>query len=48
MIFGEVSGDPWYQIGILGYGTEKCGEGAPRIFTRVSKYMDWIETSMEA
>ena len=32
-----------FQIGVLSWGSAKCGEGGfPAVFTRVSAYRDWI------
>ncbi|XP_014241309.1 proclotting enzyme-like [Cimex lectularius] len=36
----------WMQIGIVSFGN-KCGEpGYPGVYTRVSKYIDWINKNM--
>lgn len=33
-----------FQIGVLSWGSEKCGEGGfPAVYTRVSSYIPWIE-----
>ncbi|XP_026494208.2 CLIP domain-containing serine protease HP8-like [Vanessa tameamea] len=33
----------WYLFGITSVGATKCGtEGIPGVYTRVSRYMDWI------
>lgn len=34
-----------FQIGVLSWGSEKCGEGGfPAVYTRVSSYVPWIES----
>ena len=33
---------PWYQSGIVSYGSDRCGVGIPGVFTKVSNYLDWI------
>lgn len=36
----------WYIEGIVSFGA-KCGtEGWPGIYTKVSKYLDWIKESV--
>ena len=36
----------WYQLGIVNYGSTKCGDGIPGVYTKVSSYMDWIERNL--
>ena len=36
----------WYQLGIVSYGSSKCGHGIPGVYTKVSRYMDWIERNL--
>ncbi|KAL9700343.1 hypothetical protein quinque_003784 [Culex quinquefasciatus] len=38
----------WFLKGIVSFGTEKCGtENVPGVYTRISKYMDWILENIE-
>jgi len=39
---GNQEGEPWYQVGIVSFGTMECGIGSPGIYTRVTAYLDWI------
>ena len=36
-----------YLKGIVSFGTSKCGQGTPGVFTNVAYYMDWIRTNMK-
>jgi len=36
----------WYLIGIVSFGSKKCGSGVPGIYTRVSEFIPWIEKKM--
>ena len=47
MVYRSDPDSAWYQVGVVSYGTRKCGEGAPGVYTRVSAYMDWIGRNME-
>ncbi len=38
---------PWYQVGIVSFGTLICGEGQPGVYTRVAPFMEWIEHKMK-
>ena len=38
---------PWYQTGILSNGAEHCNKGQPHVYTRVKKFIDWIESKLE-
>ncbi len=35
------------QVGVVSFGTIKCGRGLPGIYTRVSAYLDWIDSKLE-
>lgn len=37
----------WYLFGIVSLGSSYCGHaGRPAIYTRVSAYMDWINSEL--
>ena len=38
---------PWYQLGIISFGSKKCGQGVPGVFTKVTSYLDWIASHLE-
>jgi len=49
-LMNTVSGNPsqWYAEGIVSFGT-RCGtENWPGVYTRVSKYLDWIYENIRA
>ena len=48
LIYREFADDPWYQIGLVSFGTSVCGGkgGVPGVYTRVAEYMDWIESKL--
>ncbi|XP_055609288.1 CLIP domain-containing serine protease B4-like [Uranotaenia lowii] len=38
----------WFLKGIVSFGTDKCGtENIPGVYTRINKYIDWIEEYIE-
>ena len=37
---------PWYLLGIVSFGSTKCGNGHPAVYTRVSAYRTWITEKM--
>ena len=47
LVSREFAGEPWYQIGVVSYGTGKCGVGEPGVYTRVDGYLDWIESKLK-
>ena len=47
MVAREFSGDPYYQVGIVSYGTKTCGIGKPTIATRVTAFLEWIKANLE-
>jgi len=38
---------PWFLVGVVSFGTSKCGTGTPGIYTRVSAYIPWIEKNLK-
>lgn len=41
-------GSNWYAIGLVSYGRQECGaENAPGRYTRVTKYIEWIEDTLK-
>jgi len=39
--------DPWFQIGLVSFGPEKCGDGRPGFYTNVVAHLPWIEKNLE-
>lgn len=38
----------WYAAGIVSYGLKQCGTtGAPGVYTRVDRYIDWIKENIK-
>ena len=44
----EFADDPWYQVGLVSYGTSKCGTGEPGVYTKIQGYINWIGENLEA
>jgi len=47
LVYRSHTDSAWYQVGLVSHGPESCDEGVPRIYTRISAYMDWIGRNME-
>ena len=47
LVFREKSSEPWYQVGIVSYGTQICGIGEPGVYTKVEAYLSWIERKIK-
>ena len=37
----------WFQVGIVSFGTEKCGVGDPGVYSKVTAYLPWISDNLE-
>ena len=46
MVYRATPDDPYYQVGIVSYGTRICGQGTPGVYTRVTSFLDWIENKL--
>ena len=38
---------PWYQVGIVSYGTPECAIGLPGVYTNVVQLIPWIYNAMD-
>ena len=36
----------WFQVGIVSFGTEKCGVGDPGVYSKVAAYLPWISDNL--
>ena len=47
LVYRAFSDDPWTQVGIVSFGTGRCGAGFPAVYTKVEAYMDWVASKLE-
>jgi len=40
-------GKPWFQVGLVSFGPQKCGNGGPGYYTKVAQFLQWIEENLE-
>ena len=48
LVYRPTPDSPWYQVGVVSFGTTKCGVGKPGVYTRLSVFIPWIERHLEA
>jgi len=36
----------WFQVGVVSFGTEKCGVGDPGVYSKVAAYLPWISDNL--
>ena len=48
LVYRPTPDSPWYQVGIVSFGTSKCGVGQPGVYTRLSAFISWIQSHFEA
>ena len=47
-VYWELSGMPWYQVGIVTYGDKNCASGQwPGFYTKVFEFLPWIKSKMK-
>ena len=46
LVYRAIADDPYYQVGIVSYGTKICGQGIPGVYTRVTSFLDWIQSKL--
>ena len=46
LVYRAIADDPYYQVGIVSYGTKICGQGVPGVYTRVTSFLDWIQSKL--
>ena len=44
---GVLNKKPKYLIGIVSFGTRKCGQGYPGVYTSIEYYLPWIIENMK-
>ena len=40
--------EPKYLVGVVSFGTKKCGTGYPGVYTSIEYYLPWILENMKA
>ncbi len=35
------------QVGVVSFGSKKCGNGVPAVYTRVTAYTRWIADNLK-
>lgn len=38
----------WFLEGIVSFGPKYCGTNVPGVYTKVAKYMDWIDSNVRS
>ena len=47
LVFTTVVDLTYYQVGIVSFGSNKCGIGKPSTYTKVTSFLDWIKENLE-
>merc|ERR1711956_203547 len=43
----KLNKEPKYLIGIVSFGTKKCGQGYPGVYSSIDYYLPWILDNMK-
>lgn len=47
LLHRESADAPWYQVGVVSFGTKLCGVGKAGVYTKVAAFTDWILQTLE-
>ena len=37
----------WHLLGLVSYGSRRCGDGRAGVYTRVASYTQWVQDTMD-
>ena len=37
----------WHLLGLVSYGSRRCGDGRAGVYTRVASYNQWVQDTMD-
>lgn len=47
LVYSKFTDEPYYQVGVVSFGTSICGIGVPGIYTRIVPFLPWIDQNLE-
>ena len=37
----------WHLLGLVSYGSRRCGDGRAGVYTRVASYTQWVQDTLD-